>query len=312
MSIQRSVARPRIGLALGSGSARGWAHIGIIDALLEVGIEPDIVCGTSIGALVGASYVADRLPVLRGFAQALTWRKIIGFLNVQLFGGGIFDGKLIVALLRDLGIAAPIESYRKPYAAIATDLETGREIWLREGPIHDAVRASISLPGIFSPSKLADRWLVDGGLVNPVPISTCRALGADIVIGVNLNGDFVSRSESDDNRRISAAKIGSSPQFLHRLLDRIPPVISEQVSAIAPKFLWTGPAAPGCFDVLTNSINIIQENIRRARLAFEPPHVMLTPRLRTIGLLEYNRADEIIAEGRACVQRELATLRRYI
>jgi NTE family protein len=312
MPVQRSAARPRIGLALGSGSARGWAHIGIIDALLEAGIEPDIVCGTSIGALVGAAYVADRLPALRSFAQSLTWREIVGLLDVRLSGGGIVDGKRIIALLRDLGIAAPIESYRKPYAAIATDLETGREIWLREGPIHEAVRASISLSGIFSPAKIADRWLVDGGLVNPVPVSTCRALGAEIVIAVNLNGDIVGRFEGDVKRISSTAKVASSPEFLRRLLDQIPPAIREQVSAIAPKLLRTGPAAPSYFDVLTNSINVMQDQITRARLAGEPPHVMLMPRLRAIGLLEFNRAEEAIAEGRACVQQALAALRRYI
>lgn len=312
MSIQGSAARPRIGLALGSGSARGWAHIGVIDALLEAGIEPDIVCGTSMGALVGAAYVADRLPALRDFAQALTWGEIVGLLDVRLSGGGIVDGKKIVALLRDLGIAAPIESYRKPYAAVATDLETGREIWLREGPIHEAVRASISLSGIFSPAKVADRWLVDGGLVNPVPVSTCRALGADIVIAVNLNGDILSRFEDEGIPRRGATAIGSSPEFLRRLLNQIPPAIREQVSAIAPKLLRSGPAAPGYFDVLTNSINVMQDQITRARLAGEPPHVMLMPRLRGIGLLEFNRAEEAIAEGRACVQQDLAALRRHI
>jgi len=312
MSIQHSAARPRIGLALGSGAARGWAHIGVIDALLEAGIEPDIVCGTSIGALVGAAYVADRLPALRDFAQALTWREIVGLLDVRLSGGGIVDGKRIVALLRNLKVAAPIESFRKPYAAVATDLETGREIWLREGPIDEAVRASISLPGIFSPAKVADRWLADGGLVNPVPVSTCRALGADIVIAVNLNSDILGRFEGNDIRRVSATAIGSSPEFLRRLLNQIPPAIRQQASAIAPKLLRSGPAAPGYFDVLTSSINVMQDQITRARLAGEPPHVMLVPRLRAIGLLEFNRAEEAIAEGRACVQQALAALRRYL
>ncbi|MGP0093789.1 MAG: patatin-like phospholipase family protein [Xanthobacteraceae bacterium] len=312
MSIQHSAARPRIGLALGSGAARGWAHIGVIDALLGANIEPDIVCGTSIGALVGAAYVADRLPALKDFVQALTLREIVGFLDVRLSGGGIIDGKRIVALLRDLKVAAPIESYRKPYAAVATDLETGREIWLREGPIDEAVRASISIPGIFSPTKLADRWLADGGLVNPVPVSTCRALGADIVIAVNLNGDILGRFEDNDIPRTSATEIDSSPEFLRRLLNQIPAAIRQQASAIAPKLLRSGPAAPGYFDVLTSSINVMQDQITRARLAGEPPHVLLVPRLRAVGLLEFNRAAEAIAEGRACVQQALAALQRYL
>lgn len=312
MPVQRSATRPKIGLALGSGSARGWAHIGIIDALLEADIEPDIVCGTSIGALVGAAYVADHLPALKKFAQALNRREIVGLLDVQLSGGGIIDGKRIVELLRDMGIAAPIESYDKRYAAVASDLETGREIWLREGPVNKAVRASISLPGIFSPTKIGDQWLVDGGLVNPVPVSTCRALGADVVIAVNLNGDIVGRFGVDDIRRTSAATAGTSPEFLRRLVDQIPPAIRAQVAPIASKLLRAGPAAPGYFDVLANSINIMQDQITRARLAGEPPHVMLMPRLRAMGLLEFHRAEEAIVEGRACVQQGLAALRRYI
>ena len=189
------MANPRIGLALGSGSARGWSHIGIIDALAEAGIEPDIVCGCSIGALVGAAYVAGELPALRDFAQSLTWREMARMLDVRLSGGGLIGGQEIVAFLRKLKISAPIASYGKPFAAVATDLQTGREIWLREGPIEEAVRASISMPGILSPARHAGRWLVDGGLVNPVPVSVCRALGADVVIAVNLNGDLVGRHE---------------------------------------------------------------------------------------------------------------------
>lgn len=311
MSTKRAAPRPRIGLALGSGSARGWAHIGVIAALREAGIEPDIVCGTSIGALVGAAYVAGRLPALTEFARALTWREIVGLIDVRLSGGGVVDGKRIVALLHQLGVAAPIESYGRAYAAVATDLETGREVWLREGPIHEAVRASIALPGILSPVKVAGRWLADGGLVNPVPVSACRALGADVVIAVNLNGDIVGPFADDPFRRLGAAAIGSSPEFLRRLAGQIPAAIRQQASAIAPALLRSGPAAPGYFDVLTNAINIMQDQITRARLAGEPPHVLLVPRLRGIGLLEFNRAEEAIAEGRACVEQARDMLRRY-
>ena len=187
------MTRPRIGLALGSGAARGWSHIGVIDALAEAGIEPDVVSGTSIGSLVGAAYVAGRLTALRQWAMAVTWREIVGMMDVRLSGGGLIDGKLIVAFLQGLGIAGPIESYAKKYAAVATDLVTGREIWLQSGPIHEVVRASIAMPGILSPTKIGGEWLVDGGLSNPVPVSVCRAFGADVIIAVNLNGDLLGR-----------------------------------------------------------------------------------------------------------------------
>ena len=305
------MANPRIGLALGSGAARGWSHIGVIEALAEAGIEPDIVCGCSIGSLVGAAYVAGELPALKDFAQSLTWPAIARMLDVRLSGGGLIAGQEIVAFLRRLKISAPIAGYSKPFAAVATDLETGREVWLREGPIDEAIRASISIPGILSPTRHADRWLVDGGLVNPVPVSVCRALGADVVIAVNLNGDLVGRHAMDRHER-KASTSGAPPEFLTRLVDQMPTALREQASAILPKLVSTAPSYPGYFEVLMTSINVMQDQITRARLAGEPPHVMLMPRLRHIGLLEFNRAAETIAEGRAVVDQALPLLKRYV
>src|SRR5262245_5116559 len=187
------MSRPRIGLALGSGSARGWAHIGVIDALVEAGIAPDVVTGASIGALVGAAYVADRMAELRQWALGATWRKIARLTDLRLTGGGLVSGRQVVAFLEGMGISDPIESYATHYAAVATDMATGREIWLQSGPIHEAVRASIAIPGIFSPARLDGKWLLDGGLSNPIPVSVCRALGADVITAVNLNGELLGR-----------------------------------------------------------------------------------------------------------------------
>jgi len=305
--------RPRIGLALGSGSARGWAHIGVIDALAEIGIQPDIVCGSSIGALVGAAYVAGRLSDLRQWAERATWREIIGLMDVRFSGGGLIDGKEVVEFLRRLGIGEPIESYPKVYAAIATDLATGREIWLQSGPIHEAVRASIALPAIFSPTRINDKWLVDGGLSNPVPVSVCRALGAEVIIAVNLNGDLLGRRfESERDASVALASTPVSREFLDRVLSHLPAAMREQAAQIAVQLLPQEPSAPGYFDVLANSINIMQDHITRTRLAGEPPHVMLLPRLRNMGLMEFDRAKEAIAEGRICVEQALPMLRRYL
>lgn len=303
----------RIGLALGSGSARGWSHIGVIEALKDAGIEPDIVCGTSFGAIVGAAHVTQRLPALKDFAESLTWSGIVSLLDVSLIRGGLIDGKAIVKLLQKLGIDVPIESCAKPFAAIATDLETGREVWLREGPITDAVRASITLPGILSPVHHGGRWLVDGGLVNPVPVSTCRALGADTVIAVDLNGDIMGRRfNAPAVQQPLAENAEMPPEFLRGLLANVPPSLREQASAIAPKLFRSAPARPAYFDVLANSINIMQHHITRSRLAGDPPDVILAPRLRHIGLMEFHRAPEAIAEGRACVDQAMPALRRYV
>jgi NTE family protein len=307
------MTRPRIGLALGSGSARGWAHIGVIDALTEAGIEPDIVCGTSIGSLVGAAYVAGRLAELRQWAEAATWREVVGLLDLRLSGGGLINGKLVIAFLRRLGIMEAIESYAKPYTAVATDLVTGREIWLRSGPIDDAVRASIAFPGIFNPARIEDRWLVDGGLCNPVPVSVCRAMGAQVIIAVNLNHDLLGRRfEAQADAEAAAKPVGVSKELLARLLRQLPVGLREQVAQIAPDLLAQGPSIPGYFGVLANSINIMQDYITRARLAGDPPHVMLLPRLRHIRLMEYNRANEAIAEGRLCVEEAMPMLKRFV
>jgi NTE family protein len=305
------MARPRIGIALGSGSARGWSHIGVLEALDDAGLAPDIVCGCSIGALVGAAYVTGRLPALKEFAESLTWRKIVRLLDVRLSGGGVINGRQIVALLHRLKITTAIENCGKPYAAIATDLETGREIWLRDGPIDNAVRASISLPGIFSPDRHGDHWLVDGSLVNPVPVSTCRALGADVVIAVNINSDILEPLEGRSRRSIIRG-MTIPPEFVGRLLNQMPAGIRKQASAIAPKLLGAAPRTPGYFDVLANSINIMQDKITRSRLAGEPPDIVLAPRLRAIGLMEFHRAVEAIAEGKTSVEQALPALRRHV
>jgi NTE family protein len=277
----------------------------------EAGIEADIVCGTSIGSLVGAAYVAGRLAELRRWAENVTWREIVAMMDIRLSGGGVVDGGRVVAWLKGLGVVGPIESYAKRYAAIATDLATGREVWFERGPILDAVRASIALPGIFSPAKIDERWLVDGGLSNPVPVSVCRALGADVIIAVNLNGDLLGRRFADEPPAEAILPSQVPNELLAGVLEQVPPGLREQAVQIVQRLLPRRPVAPGYFQVLTNSINIMQDYVTRARLAGEPPHVMLAPRLRDIGLMEYNRAAEAIAEGRSCVEQAMPILRHY-
>ncbi|MBS0222915.1 MAG: patatin-like phospholipase family protein [Proteobacteria bacterium] len=301
----------RIGLALGSGSARGWAHVGVIDSLIEAGIEPDIVCGTSMGALVGAAHVAGRMAELRQWAITATWRKIARLTDLRLSGGGLISGRQVVAFLQGLGIDAPIESYATQYAAVATDMATGREIWLQAGPIHEAVRASIALPGIFAPTWTGGKWLLDGGLANPIPVSVCRALGADVIIAVNLNGELLGRRYIEPEPAAGTQPSRISVEVVRRMLGQFPlPLQRRRAASSVSK--RDAPPAPGYFDVLATAINIMQDHITRTRLAGEPPHVMLVPRLRSIGLMEFNRAEEAIAEGRACVEQALPTLKRYL
>jgi NTE family protein len=231
-------------------------------------------------------------------------------MDIRLSGGGVVDGSRIVAWLRGLGIDGPIESYAKRYAAIATDLATGREVWFERGPILDAVRASIAIPGILNPAKIEARWLVDGGLSNPVPVSVCRALGADVIIAVNLNGDLLGRRSADE---VPADVVPQQMpnEFLAGVVEQLPPALREHGIQLAQRLLPQRAITPGYFQVLTNSINIMQDYVTRARLAGEPPHVVLAPRLGNIGLLEYNRAAEAITEGRYCVEQAMPVLRHY-
>ena len=293
----------RVGLALGSGSARGWSHIGVIRALEEVGVQPDIVCGCSVGALVGASYAAGRLDRLEQWILSLTKLEFARFFEVNLSLNGFVDRERLQAFFaeRVCGEGDLIQGLARTYAAVATDLDTGREIWFTEGPVMDAVWASLSMPGLFPPIQNRGRWLVDGGLVNPVPVSLCRALDADVVIAVNLNGDIVGK-HSDPK-----AKEAEDDSLLGRFTKTF-----KEYSAT----LFSSPRAedqpPDLFDSLARSLNIMQDRITRSRMAGDPPDVLLAPKLSHIGLLDFYRAAEAIEEGRACVSRLLPEIRHVL
>lgn len=297
----------RIGLALGSGAARGWSHIGVIDALADAGIVPDIISGTSMGALVGAAFASGRLDALRDWALAADRRVVASLVDVGLLQGGLVDGVRIVDWLGQIGIASTIEDLPLPFTAVATDLATGREIWLREGPLDRAVRASIALPGIFSPVERDGQWLVDGGLVNPVPVSVCRAMGADFIIAVNLNEDLLGR------RLIPQPEAAPSetprPANLLEMVRSMPGALRAQAASF--RLFGTG-LAPGYFDVLGNALNIMQDHITRSRLAGEPPHALILPRVIDIGLMDFHRAAEAIAEGRAATERLLPAIQEKL
>jgi NTE family protein len=290
--------RPRIGLALGGGVARGWAHIGVLRALGRAGIRPDIVCGTSIGALVGGVHLAGKLDVLERWARSLTKLKIVTYLDFRVAGGGMIGGNRLMAAMRQQMGDITIEDLPVPYTCVATDLVTGHEVWLSRGNLVDALRASISLPGIFSPSELDGRWLIDGALVNPLPVSVCRAMGAEVVIAVNLNADLLGRTRAPGQRIPRAAGFD--------LLNELPMAGQQspnRLSGWLKSIFGREHDAPSLFGVMVQSLNIMQDRITRSRLAGEPPDVSITPKLGHIGLLEFHRAEEVIAEGAAAAER---------
>lgn len=302
------MTKQRLGIALGSGSARGWAHIGVLKSLRRAGIEPDVVCGCSMGALVGAAYACGKLDALHDFAENLTTAGVISLLDIALSGGGLINGKSIVDLLLSLGVSGPIEKCDRTFAGIATDLETGREVWMPDGPIEEVVRASISIPGIFNPVRRGQRWLADGGLSNPVPVSLCRALGAEVIIAVHVANDAVAHFEVAQ----ADADKGVSPETLGRLAEQAPAFLRQPVAAVLGNLFPPPVASPAYFDVLLNSISIMGDQIARSRLAGEPPHVLLVPRLGGINPMEFQRAKAGIAEGYDAMEQALPVLRRHL
>ena len=308
MAMDGGMARtkPRIGLALGGGVARGWAHIGVLRALKRYGIEPDIVCGSSVGALVGGVALAGKLDALEEWARGLSRLKIAGYLDLRLRqGGGLIGGdKLVAEMRRHLGDTR-IEDLPVPFVATATDLVTGHEVWLQMGDLVEALRASFSLPGVFPPVQMDGRWLVDGALVNPVPVSCCRALGAQMVIAVNLSADILGKA------RKPGATVPTAAGFdLLNLMEEAPrdsrPLSS--IGALARRIFRRDYDGPSVFGVMVSSLGIITDRITRSRLAGEPPDVHIAPRLGQIGLLEFDRADDCIREGELAVERVLPEL----
>ena len=291
----------RIGLALGSGAARGWAHVGVIRALDEAGVRPEVVCGTSSGAVVGGLYAAGRLDALERWARQLDRRKVLSLFDFSLRGGLIKARRLLDALGEELGDPR-IESLPLRFGAVATDLASGREIWLRKGSLMDALRASIALPGLVTPAEIGGRWLVDGGLVNAVPISLCRALGADSVIAVDLNTTLL-RLRFRDSPTSAAQPEGEAPPGSVRamLQDFLADVRGRMGGGDAEDRV----SPPSLFDVIANSINIMQVRVTRSRMAGDPPELLVTPHLAQLPLLAFDRAAEAIEEGRRAAQRAL-------
>lgn len=289
---------PTWGIALGGGAARGWVHIGVLQSLAEAGFTPQVVCGTSIGAVVGAAYASGNVDRLAAWVKSLTKLEVARFFELDFSLRGVVDRDRLRRFLaqyvapEDLDIAdLPVR-----FASVATDMETGREIWLKKGAVLDAVWASIALPGLFPAIRHRGRWLVDGGLVNPVPVSVCRALGAEVVLAVNLNADIVGKhlrrrkAESEKNGRLAAW-------------------ITAYAKNVFPG-MGAADEPPSLFEAVAASVNIIQDRITRSRMAGDPPEVLLAPRLGHLGLLEFHRASEAIAEGRRVARQAIEELQR--
>ncbi len=299
--------KPKIGIALGGGAARGWSHIGVLQALAEVGLSPDIVVGTSIGSVVGGCYVSDKLDELEIFARSLTRRRVFGLLDFNFAGSGLISGQRLSEELNDHLKHVQIENLNNKFVAVATELKTGHEIWLSKGPLVPAMLASYALPGIFRPVRINNRWLIDGALVNPIPVSVCRALGARIVIAVNLNWDFFGKGtvvpdqdafEEDVIPEAENKPSAGNGRAAQNLLRR--------------QFFGQGGDTPGISSVMMDAFNIIQDRIARSRLAGDPPDIMVMPILEEIGLFDFHMADKAIANGKQATEKILEDIERAV
>ena len=306
----------RVGLALGSGGARGWAHLGVLQALQEKDIEVEVVAGTSMGSVVGAFLAAGRAAVLRELAQDLDWKRLRPFFwEVSLSRSGLTDGRKLLEEFRKMLGLREFRELDLPFRAVATDLETGGEVVLSSGNLLQAVRASISIPGLFSPVQIGKRFLVDGGLVNPVPVSVARDMGAQMVIAVDISQGIVPEKKPELRK-------GKTPESVRgplalpkprtaeetggatRLLDGFRAEIEKKVNRLRAAAA-DAAARPAVMDVLVQSVRIAEARIALARRQSEPPDILIEPKLGNVGTLEFHRAKEAIAAGYAAALKAL-------
>lgn len=316
----------KVGLALGSGAARGWAHIGIIEALEELGVKIDVVSGCSIGAYVGAAYTAGKLDELKNWIKDFDEWQVASLMGIGIQKGGLLSGDKVFAKLEHDLTLANIEDLPIPFGAVATDMRRGRAVWFTEGSTVNAVRASCSIPALFPPFWYQKKWFVDGAVVDSVPVSLCRHLGADFVIAVNLNSDYNSaflgqhelEQKANDykfSQFIEQSKVTLSQwwsntfpkQSVEQPNEAINQQVEEakaQISAMNDQPKQPGkPPIPSIFSVMSNVLDIMQDRVTRSQLAGNPPNILLAPRLGHIGIMEFHKSAELIEAGRANIER---------
>ncbi len=302
----------KIGLALGSGSARGWAHIGVIEALEEADIPIHCIAGTSIGAFVGAVYATGHLASLKQFALQMDWRKVISYFDVVFPKSGFMDGKKVHELFSIHTDAKTFADFKIPVMMIATDLKTGKKVVIESGNIIEGIRASVSVPGVFTPVKRNDQWLVDGGLVDPVPVSVVREMGADIVIAVNLNSDLVNHDYKPPKK---SPKDKISKKDRNELVQRIAVQYNNAEKAVKAKinsWISSSTKSPNIIDVMGTSLGIMQEQISRINLAMNPPDILIQPRLGDLKMFDFDQAERSIKEGYDQAKQQISNIKSVL
>ena len=289
----------KIGIALGSGSAKGWAHIGVFKALEQLGIKPDVVAGCSIGAFVGAAYATGNLSKLEHWVNGFSNWDLVSMMDISWRRGGLMSGEKVFEHAKTMIGDINVEDLDIPFVAVATDLYGGHEVWLKKGPLQDAVRASCSIPGLLSPKRLGDRYFIDGAVVNPIPVNVCRALGADLVIAVDLYGypEVLAVPVEAETIDIDQLNAESNDGHFKNLIGHSKDYLSE----IANKFIKNQGTQPNMFAVMSTALDILAHRQMKSRLAGDPPEILLQPKVAHIGARDFNRAPESIAAGEQAV-----------
>ncbi len=299
----------KIGLALGGGAALGWSHIGVIHALHRHGIRPDIISGTSMGSVVGACLAADKLEHLEVIARDVSWKSVLSFADIQFGKNGLLGGEKIVRELENQFAEMSIEQLPVPFATLAVDLISGEPHVFTEGSVIDAVRASISLPGIFTPHKHNGMLLVDGGLAETVPISLCRQLGADIVIGVDVVADYRGQAVAtgliveDQDKEISGIGIAQKKGIKgvwYGLRNR------------TAKLFRRRRREPGLLGIGIASGALIMRQLAKAQQEAHPPELMIEPKVGHIMQIEFHKADELIRIGDDTVENMISVIQNVL
>jgi NTE family protein len=314
----------KVGLALGSGASKGWAHIGIIEALEQANIPIDFVAGCSVGAYIGAIYASGSLQSLKEFLLKVDGKKIFSYFDVAISRSGLLNGtKRVQELFSMHTDVVTFEELDVPLVMVATDLERGEKVVLHAGNIIDALRATMSCPGLFRPVNMNGSWLVDGGLVDPVPVGVARAMGADIVIAVDLSSrkrssDRISRHDSaaiaDTEKKamssdtFSLIQKGSNNILLRKLTDYYQRLEKNKRHSGRQNEM----VAPDIFETITASISIMEERITRINLAVDRPDVLIQPRLGELRMMNFDQVEHAIEEGYTCVQEKLVEISRLL
>lgn len=276
-----------VSLVLGSGGARGLAHIGVINWLNEHGYDIQAISGSSMGALIGGIYAAGQLEVYRQWVSRLEKMDVLRLLDFSFGAGGLIKGERIIHVLRELIGHHLIEELPLSFTAVASDLENQKEVWLNKGPLFFAIRASIAIPSIFTPVEYRDLRLVDGGLLNPIPIAPTLNDKTDITIAVNLSAPPVPESNIAPQ---PATAIKSDHNSYHER-------IIQFIDNLQRKVLPQEPEDIGLFEVISKSIDAMQNTIARFKLAAYAPDVVINIPSNSCAFYEFYRADELIDLG---------------